>query len=482
MTADNANRDGRSTMTTDNGTQRPAAAQQGEQSTRLGPHKIRSHDFTFQQVQEHNQHHRDADRTIRAGLLHDVTDDDDEALARLRKLAFDGRPAYRGVAGEFVHLVLPHTESAPAALLFQFLTIFGTLVGNEPYWQVGATRHPPRLYTVVVGMSGTGRKGTALHEAMRPYDLALPGWRSDHERPGLSSDEGLADAVQSTVGYRTLVTAEEFASILVRAERQGNTLSTGLRMLWDGDRYAVQRRKDPVDLDGVHLGIITHITRRELAKEMNPSSVDRDNGFVNRFLYCAAHRSKDLPHGGYLRAEDLSGLTATLSERLEAARARSGPVTMSPRAERLWDEVYRRINAVLDADEHLAPLLARAHPYVLRVALIYCLLDGTTMILEQHVRAGLGVWLYSFHSLHAIFADIDKTWEDIVSELVHNAPDGVKRSEITHALQKKGANSDAVGRLLNRLESEDMVTQRKEPSQGSGRPAMIVRPAESSPE
>src|SRR5215472_11202690 len=40
--------------------------------------------------------------------------------------------AFYGVAGEIVRCIEPHTEADPAALLFQFLCVFGNLVGRSP--------------------------------------------------------------------------------------------------------------------------------------------------------------------------------------------------------------------------------------------------------------------------------------------------------------------------------------------------------------
>src|SRR5207244_12513053 len=44
--------------------------------------------------------------------------------------------ALEGLAGEFVKMVEPHTESDPVAILVQLLAAFGSLIGRSPYFPV----------------------------------------------------------------------------------------------------------------------------------------------------------------------------------------------------------------------------------------------------------------------------------------------------------------------------------------------------------
>ena len=59
--------------------------------------------------------------------------------------------ALYGLPGEFVHLVEPHSEADPAALLVQFLVATGNLIGRGPYFPVEADRHGLNLFAVMVG-------------------------------------------------------------------------------------------------------------------------------------------------------------------------------------------------------------------------------------------------------------------------------------------------------------------------------------------
>jgi signal transduction histidine kinase len=68
--------------------------------------------------------------------------------------------AYHGLAGEVVNTIDPHTESDRVAILIQFLTTFGNVVGSNPYFQVEATKHHANLFVLLIGKSSKARKGS----------------------------------------------------------------------------------------------------------------------------------------------------------------------------------------------------------------------------------------------------------------------------------------------------------------------------------
>ena len=69
--------------------------------------------------------------------------------------------AQHGVIGDIVRAIEPHTESDPLAILIQCLCAFGSCAGRNAYYQVEAERHYPNLFTVLVGDTAKGRKGTS---------------------------------------------------------------------------------------------------------------------------------------------------------------------------------------------------------------------------------------------------------------------------------------------------------------------------------
>jgi hypothetical protein len=61
--------------------------------------------------------------------------------------------AFHGIAGEYVNLVDPASETDRAALLLQFLVAAGNCVGHHPYYLTEDTPHYLNLYVVLIGLT-----------------------------------------------------------------------------------------------------------------------------------------------------------------------------------------------------------------------------------------------------------------------------------------------------------------------------------------
>jgi hypothetical protein len=298
--------------------------------------------------------------------------------------------AYHGLAGDFVRLVGPQTESDEVALLAQFLVFFGNAAGRNGYRQVEAKRHHGNLFAVLVGRTSRGRKGTALSWIESVFRSADKGWADNNIQNGLSSGEGLINAVRDPVvngkgektdagveDKRLLVIEEEFSSVLRQAGRDGNILSSVLRQAWDGGRLRNLTKHSPLRATGAHISIVGHVTRDELLRCV--SQVDQANGFINRFLWLAVRRPRLLPEGG--EGVDLK----PLAERLPTALGRTSKAAMlkpSDAYRRLWRQEYPRLTAERPGAFGLAT--ARAEAQVLRLAAVYALTDNVVVTDNLH--------------------------------------------------------------------------------------------------
>ena len=209
--------------------------------------------------------------------------------------------AYYGLVGEVVRIIEPHTESDPVGILLGFLTTFGNIVGNNSYYQVESDRHHANLFIVQVGTSAKGRKGTASGRVKDITKLADEAWFDARTASGLSSGEGLINAVRDKVqkwdakaqqfevvdpgiaDKRLLVTEPEFAGALSAMERHGNTLSPVIRNAWDGQVLQTLTKTSPLKATGAHVSIIAHIPEDEARARL--TRTEMANGFANRFLF-----------------------------------------------------------------------------------------------------------------------------------------------------------------------------------------------------
>ena len=311
--------------------------------------------------------------------------------------------AYIGLAGDFVRLIEPHTEADPVALLGNFLVGAGVLFGREAWAIADGRRHYPVESLLVTGQTGSGRKGTATGRVM-PVLEALEENFSSHVLSGLSSGEGLIKGISPAEGdmilpgdvRRYLALLPEFASLLTAMKRDGNILSAVLREAWDGNRLRVLTRKEPLDVDNVNLSVIAHITPEELLNSL--TATDKANGFANRFLILLVRRSKFLPEGG--GEVNQSPIVTRLHSAVETAKGR-GQIARDTAARTLWAREYPRITRTRDGIR--GALCGRAEAHVLRLSLLYALLDSANAIRPEHLEGALAFWEFCERSVEHIF-------------------------------------------------------------------------------
>lgn len=385
--------------------------------------------------------------------------------------------AFYGLAGEVVRTIEPHTESDPAALLAQFLTAFGNVVGRSAFFQVEADRHRGNLFVLAVGESAKARKGTSLGQVKRLFHGMDDEWEANCTASGLSSGEGLIWAIRDAIktmkkgeevetdpgvkDKRLLVIESEFASALNSVGRETNTLSATVRDAWDGRDLRSLTKNSPAKATSPHISIIAHITRTELLRLLN--ATDIANGFGNRFLLFSVRRSKLLPHGGNLTDEALKPLSFRLMTAVAKAK-QAREIRWSREAMQLWEEGYERLSEAKPGI--LGSMTARAEAQVIRLTLLYTLLDGETVIRPEHLKAGLAVWRYCADSCRYIFGDAtgDPMADEILKQL-RAAPGGMTRTEIRD-LFNRNRQRDQIDRSLSLLKDLRRAYFIKEDSQG----------------
>ena len=223
-------------------------------------------------------------------------------------------------------------------------------------------------------------------------------------------------------------------------------------------------KNSPARATGAHISIIGHITRDELLRELN--ATEGTNGFANRFLWCCVRRSKYLPLGGQLEGRIFSRFVARLQASLAFAR-KAGEMRFSPVAERLWCRVYPKLSAeVLGL---FGAVTSRAEPQVLRLALVYALLDRSTVIKKQHLKAALAVWRYCERSARYIFGDSPgNVVADKILRGLRAARKGLTRNDIREIFSHNRSESE-ISNALGILEEHGLARCVREET--GGRPS-----------
>src|SRR5262249_25271269 len=210
-------------------------------------------------------------------------------------------------------------------------------------------------------------------------------------------------------------------------ERHGNTLSPVIRNAWDGQKLQTLTKASPLKATGAHISIIAHITVAEARARL--TRTEMANGFANRFLFCCVKRSKLLPHGGALAEADLVNLRQRFKSAVEFAR-QVGRVKMTEESAKAWEAAYPELSA--ERAGLVGAVIARSEAQVIRLSLIYALLDCQDAISPQHLEAAMAVWAYCEESALRIFGASlgDPIADDILRALQQSGPDGMTRTAV----------------------------------------------------
>jgi hypothetical protein len=401
--------------------------------------------------------------------------------------------AFHGVAGELVRLIEPHSEADPAALLIQCLVATGNVIGRTVHFYAEADQHYTNLFSVIVGRTAKGRKGTSLGHIQRVFAEVDPAWSSARTVGGLSTGEGLIFAVRDEVrerkeirkkgritaykevvtdpgvtDKRLLVVEPEFARVLQVCERETNTLSAVIRQSWDSGSLRIITKNKPASATGAHISIIAHITKDELRRLLTTSAVA--NGFANRFLWVCASRSKLLPDGGRVDTVDFEPLIKKLRDAGTFAQELR-ELRRSKQARALWHEVYEELST--GKPGLLGSVTSRAEPQVMRLACVYAVLDCSPTIRVAHLRAALEVWRYSEHSARFIFGDAVGDWTaDKILRALRQQTQGLTRNAIRE-LFNRDKSSTEIERALGLLQENGLARMVTEQTGKRGRPCEL---------
>ena len=177
-----------------------------------------------------------------------------------------------------------------------------------------------------------------------------------------------------------------------------------------------------------------------------------------------ARRSKSLPFGGNLQPESLALYVKRFSEAVRDA----GPVRdmgMTPDAQELWRDVYPDLSE--GAAGLLGAIAARAAPHVIRLAVLYALLDRSVAIGADHLRAALAVWRYCEDSAAHVFGG--RTGNDLADRLLSMiraaGEDGISRADLRLGIPHK-TTTPAFDVALAYLQRRGLAASRSEPTPG----------------
>jgi len=398
-----------------------------------------------------------------------------------------------GVVADFIKLARENSEADPAAVLATFLVRFGIECGTGPHVMVGESRHTARSNCVIAGDSSKSRKGTSAG----PVKAIFSGIGGCRTSPGpLSSGEGIIYAVRDEVweyrvdkktgvgewviadpgvdDKRLFVMDEEFANALSATKREGNTLSSIIRCLYDDGNAEPLTKSNRIKATGAHIGVVTHITLFELNTRLTEN--EQLNGFGNRFLWVLAKRNGIVPFPEPMDERRKQRLQELLKERLAQAFV-MGKMSFSEQARLLWAKEYTRLSM---AHTGLAGCMVnRAEAHVVRLSLIYALLAGHSHIETEDLCAALAFWEYCHASAFYIFggAPADRRKLKIIRYLEGRDSQRATKNEIRKEVFDNHVQSVDLTKLLDEMGTDQLIEVQSEPTGGAPRTVIILKNA-----
>jgi hypothetical protein len=137
---------------------------------------------------------------------------------------------------------------------------------------------------------------------------------------------------------------------------------------------------------------------------------------------------------------DFSAIIQRLTKTVESGR-NAGELQRDERARKIWREVYPALSE--GKTGMFGSATSRAEAQVLRLALVYAVLDRERTIAAEHLLAALAVWDFCEASARYIFGDASGNPEaDRILRALRAAPDGLTRTQIRDLFERNRSASE----------------------------------------
>jgi hypothetical protein len=420
----------------------------------------------------------------------DTTDNDQHEYKRIDAIDFPKaihNDAFHGIAGEVVSMLCTGSELKPEAVLSQFLCIFGNMLGRAPY-KIQDGRHGTLINVAIVGNTADGAKGNSYQAVKRLIRAVSPDYCTDNIKGGYNSSEALIGDITDEIegikkgqtvvieegvdDKRLLVVEEEFSRILQIGKRDGVTMSEVLRQCFDvPDALRAPSRKSYLVSTNPFVSIVGHITPEGLKKCMD--SAEAFNGFANRFMFIASHRTASIPEPPVIDwsegrgAEIVNKLQAILKiycpHPLVSSTNPDLEFKFSQKAKEKWAQIYHEISGQSrNTHGYQGAIIARAKPTILRLSLIYSALDSPSLIEPKHLDAASALWDYATASAMWSFEGMSGSKEaNEILKYLKRYPNGVSRTVILGDVFRNNLAASKLTEALSELKSSGFAEMKK---------------------
>jgi hypothetical protein len=278
-----------------------------------------------------------------------------------------------GVAGGFADAYAELTEVPRHFYWLCYLACLGSYLSGRVKLQT-LLNVQSRVYLLLLGMSGRGRKSTALEFTSQFFQKALGDDFSMMH--GVNSGEGLSvflekQRTRQEDHVRTLIVYDEFLSFVAKAMQKGNSLLSTVTSLFEKNSCQMATKDKQLILENIHLSLIAACTTDTWERCWTPDFLAI--GLLNRLFLCPGSMEKLVSLPPPLPVETWKQLCSDLRNITSQAEM-VGTYELTEEAKRLYDDWYT--NRLDQKSLHAVRLDA----YALRFMLLFAVNDRAVNI------------------------------------------------------------------------------------------------------
>ncbi|MEV0445307.1 DUF3987 domain-containing protein [Streptomyces spectabilis] len=368
-----------------------------------------------------------------------------------------------GPIGDAIDDVMPHTEADPIGIYAATLSLFSAAINGYVRSEDG---RPASVWTVLVGRSAIGCKGTAYRNARALMGLSFDGFFSNRLISGVSSGPALVSTLYgielASLGSedgpdgRTLIVEEEWAEILKRAKRCP-TFEQKLRTSWDGGKIENRTKGkngtgEVQTVESPLLGFHAHITPAEWHQHISATAAL--GGSYNRLLPVLVEQSKMIPYGKRVQIK----ADKRLADAYRWAKEKPRVLTLAKEAYKAFDEIRAFMaGKMANTPDHIAVYFERAAEQVLRVAGVLAVSEKKQMISKGALMAAWGFVQYSMNSVEKLLTEAPgtgakvKSLPDLIREILRRHGGEATSTLLLRSLQAR-TNAQGLRETVDQLD------------------------------
>lgn len=319
-----------------------------------------------------------------------------------RPATFDEYPepppaAFYGWFGRYVDLVYPTTEATRGFHLAAGLTIAGAIAGKRIAINNASENVYPNQYTILVGPTGSSRKGTTMKRAHRLPTYRDPARQTIHAAPfAVVRNLGSGASVVKTLkeNPNTLIVMEEATTLFNNMHRQGGEeLLDRMIEAWDTPDFLQDNVKNnPSVATQPFLSLIAGIQPGRLEDALGANEIE--SGLANRLGIFFGVRRRILARAPKLDPADGYRLYRELHDAI-MSYPEGTVLDMDEEAGAFWDDWYVQYSSYKGSEDELAMRIR--HPdMALKWALLFAVSERADEINLPHLEGAIAVldWMW----------------------------------------------------------------------------------------